>query len=817
MPRECDKGGGGPTEMPRNLLSMKGNRAAAAAIVAIVAIAATLSLALSRALATPPEKAEKEAKRLLGSDDYTERIRGVGLLSGVKGDRRAEKTLIDVLRHDADWDVQNSAAAALGKIGVARARDALALHAVDGEIAAVRSAAVEALAPLEPDRVGTLLLDVAKRTRDERSKARAVHAAAPYMTEDDVVRLAAHARGKDDYVAREAARALGLLYADVDARDAAADALASVLQLRDDHRKFLQYSGALLGLAAAATPSARETLVQELLAFPDDDDWVTERVARALASADPDEVAALVAKTIKADPRRKELRRLARAVGRAGIVPARTALEELIAHPEARVRSEAVRAIGMLGDPQGVAAVRPTLADASPYVRVEAVIALAQLLPHAEFAALGELLRRDGDMRVRLQFVTQIYDMLDPVGIEPLVAYLDDETWYVSTAAAAAIGALGVAEDMPRLLPSLKDRDWKMRAAAYEGLGRLRAAEAIPHLIEGLRDRDTVVRGVCLTNLQILTSIRKAYSPKGWEQWYAKQGAGLRLEKRSRKPSAEATAREEANSQYKLTRDQGVEVLQKARILVVTGAWDKVQLILDHLSIQHTLMRAQELKEAGLNPNQVLLVNCEGNLDSDTMERVAWFVNVGGYAMTTDWALTKTVMPVFPGYVTQFARASTGNDVVTVEEAIPGHALTRGVLADVPAPLWWLEIQAFPITITYPERVEVIVDSAEMRHRYGSSPVGIAFRAGLGKIQHSASHFYLQEEGMQHASKPRERMVFAADNLGLSLDTIRKMSAEGAFDGRLSEKTLQQIAPDYSMFRLIVNMVLEKSEWVENL
>ena len=121
------------------------------------------------------------------------------------------------------------------------------------------------------------------------------------------------------------------------------------------------------------------------------------------------------------------------------------------------------------------------------------------------------------------------------------------------------------------------------------------------------------------------------------------------------------------------------------------------------------------------------------------------------------------------------------------------------------------------MTILYPERVDVLVDSAEMRHRYGSSPLGIVFRWGLGKVQHSASHFYLQEEGLQHARKPRDRMVFAADNLGLSLETIRKMADDGAFDGALSEKTLQQIAPDYSMFRLIVNMVAEKSQWVEDL
>ena len=56
----------------------------------------------------------------------------------------------------------------------------------------------------------------------------------------------------------------------------------------------------------------------------------------------------------------------------------------------------------------------------------------------------------------------------------------------------------------------------------------------------------------------------------------------------------------------------------------------------------------------------------------------------------------------------------------------------------MPSLQWWLEIQAFPISVVYPERVEVIVDSAEMRQRYGSSPMGVVFRSGgtpIGKVR----------------------------------------------------------------------------------
>ena len=70
---------------------------------------------------------------------------------------------------------------------------------------------------------------------------------------------------------------------------------------------------------------------------------------------------------------------------------------------------------------------------------------------------------------------------------------------------------------------------------------------------------------------------------------------------------------------------------------------------------------------------------------------------------------------------------------------------------------------------------------------------------------------------MQHLSSGKERKVFAADNLGLSLTQIRKVDLRGGFDGALNDETMKQIAPDYSMFRLIVNMVREKKDWVENL
>ena len=452
-------------------------------------------------------------------------------------------------------------------------------------------------------------------------------------------------------------------------------------------------------------------------------------------------------------------------------------------------------------------------------MRLEAWRALGILEDPKAYRARAERARADPLEDVRVEFVAALFDRGDPAAIPVLATLFDDKSWKVASAALAAAGALGIDEDMPRFAAYVEHRDWRVRAAAFEALGRLRAVPAFPKLIAGLSDKDPVVRGVCHANLQILSSVKLSADAKTWTTWWEKHGGSLVLIKHSRKKDrpVEQAKEDGAYAQDGYGRRKGVEILQKARILVVTGAWDHVEKVLDHLRIPATTLRAQELKKAGLNPNQVVLVNCEGNVDADSAERLQWFVNVGGYLMSTDWAVTKTIHDCFPGRVAQFPGSSTGNDVVVVEEARPGNPFTRGVFDQAPALQWWLEVQAFPLLVTWPERVEVIVDSRAMKQRYGASPMAVTFRYGLGKVVHSVSHFYLQEEAFSKVSKPRERMIFAADHLGLSLEDIRRLSDEGKFDGALNDATMKEIAPDYSMFRMIVNFVAEKSRWVEGL
>lgn len=787
-------------------------------------LALPLALLLLLPLSPAPRAAAEdkpaiaEALRLVASGDWKDRIQGLEMLESFPGDGRATRAAVRALA-DPDWGVILRAARTLGAVGGDEGRDPLSRLTVEGEIRWIRDAAAEALRRLDAPGNAARLLALARTLREPEQQVRALEAVSRMAGGESVKGATAMATGRDIAVSAAAVRVLGRAAAsDPAVRREVVDILRRVLTVRGERKRFPLYAAAVEGLGLVATPETTALLVEEAVKAPDDDAYIQERIARGLAREGRTGAGAAVGEALAAEKNPALGRRLARLAARLASPDSRPGLLRALESPDERLRAEAARALGILGG-EGAAEVRALLKDRSPFVRLEAVIALARLLPHAEFRALGAELAKEKEEVVRLQWVVEVSDRMDPLDLDALQPFFEDRAWRVASAAVATAGTLGAAGDLGRVQPLSSHRDWRIRAAAFEAMGRLRAKEAVPLLAAGLRDRDPVVKGVCHANLQILTRQDLPADAAAWAAWWEKNGSALSIVKRSRRDAAEIQLEIQERQRYgdSFYGKRGVEVLQKARILVVKGAWDKAELVLDHLKITHTLLRAQELKEAGLNPNQVVLVNCEGNLDGDSAERLQWFVNVGGYLMATDWALAKAVKICFPGYADHFPGANTGNDVVVVEDAAPGHRYNAGVFENVPAMKWWLEIQAFPLRILYPERVEILVDSAEMKTRYGSSPLAFTFRWGLGRVQHSVSHFYLQEEGMTQARGERPRMIFAADHLGLSIEQIREIAATGGFAGSLNEETMKKIAPDYSMFRLIVNFVAEKSRWVEDL
>ena len=777
-------------------------------------------------LLAPPVRAKDldAIEDLLKSDDFGQRIEGLEKLATVEPSTRAETLAIRALE-DEDWGVQLQAIAALEKVGKEPARKALVRHVYEGEVTRVRDAAIAALQSMDRPRSVARLTKLASRAKD-LEKARMLEAAGRLAGPDDLKKLRRFVKDKNPAAAAAGVRAVGRLLVHEEIQEDVLKSLEKAFKWRGDYDDYLGYIAAVEACGRVDLPVTRDLLLDELMGQEDDDLHVQERIARALASMSGVDDAVRTRLTSTKDA--EQLRRLARLAGRLNLKGLRAELEGLLGHRYDRVQSEAARSLGRIADPASAPALTTALADGTPWrVEIELVTALAHVLEPAAFRALGPQLAKSKSFMTRLQFVVELDDAGDPEGIPALVPYTKDDFWEVSAAALASIGTLGIAKDMEHVTPALEDRDWKIRAAGYEALGRLRANAAVPVLVSGLGDKDPVVSGVCKANLRILCGRSFGTDQQRWMKWWERDGKERKIVKRSRRSKEEIRKEKEEkekdgryaepSQRYSEERKREIEIMQKARILVVKGAWDHVEVVLKHLRIKHTALRAQELKDVGLNPNQIVLVNCEGSMDKRTRERVRWFVTVGGYLMSTDWALTKAVGQTFPGYLIQSSKANTGNDVVVVEEASPGHPFTGGVFTDVAALKWWLEIQAFPIQVDWPERCEVLVDSRWMRQRYGTSPMAAAFRHGLGKVQHSVSHFYLQEEAMQDVREPRARMIFALDHLGLSLDQVRKMASHGRFTGSITEETMEEIAPDYSMFRMIVNMVREKAEWVEGL
>ena len=547
----------------------------------------------------------EDAERLLGAASWKDRIQGLEILDGLKGDARAEKAALKALE-DYDWGVVIRAAGTLGKIGGEASRDPLVRLSVEGDIAWIRRAASAALRAVDAAGGQARLLGAARTVKEPVMMGRALDAVGVQGSPGAFKSLVGLASNREADVAAEAVRAIGRIgAASPEVRDEAVDLLRRVLGLRADRKHFFAYAAAVEGLGIIVTPETTEVLVQEAVRWVDEDAYVPERIARGLFAPGREGVAAAIRTALEKEKSPPVLRRMARLAARLGQKDLAPDVGRMLGDADERVRSEAARALGILRSADSVPALRTALGDKSMFVRREAVTALGRILPLAEFQALAVLIAADKDQEVRIQFVVELLDAGDPSSMASLQPFFEDRAWRVASAAVAAFGALGAAKDLPAILPLLPHKDWRIRGAAFEATGRLRAKEAIPLLLEGLRDRDPVVRGVCHANLQILSSQKLGPDPAGWAAWWAKNGEALSIVKRSRRSEAEVLKEKGEQDRYgaSLYGRRGVEILQKARILVVLGRWDHAEKVLDHLKIPNTALRAQELKDAGLNPN----------------------------------------------------------------------------------------------------------------------------------------------------------------------------------------------------------------------
>lgn len=181
------------------------------------------------------------------------------------------------------------------------------------------------------------------------------------------------------------------------------------------------------------------------------------------------------------------------------------------------------------------------------------------------------------------------------------------------------------------------------------------------------------------------------------------------------------------------------QALDPIEVVEVKGQWDKADRTLKNLGIPHTTIGSGQLDRIGLSRSKVLVINCAGMLDRESLQGIRDFVTRGGYLLTTDWALDNMLRQTFPGYVEWNKGKSKGN-VVDAQVVLPDREFFQGTVSNAS---WKLDEESQTLRVLKPEAVKVLAVSRGLApldpDRQGI--LAVTFNFGKGKILHLVGHF----------------------------------------------------------------------------
>lgn len=276
-------------------------------------------------------------------------------------------------------------------------------------------------------------------------------------------------------------------------------------------------------------------------------------------------------------------------------------------------------------------------------------------------------------------------------------------------------------------------------------------------------------------------------------------GAGDRARRRRAYAAGASLSRE------RLRRDDpgaadALAAVEASDIVVVPGSYDHVEQVLEALEVPFNRLPHPTLAGVRLRPEQLLIVNCPGNLPVADVLAIRAFVEAGGSLFTTDWALRHVIETAFPGVLAYNGRP-TQDAVVRVEVTDRENPFLRGVIDENDDPQWWLEGSSYPITVLDPDRVDVLITSNELRDQWGEAAVAVQFPWGEGEVFHMISHYYLQRTEVRAARhRQRARTLWAEKDVPMTAD-LRAMT---------SDLELVEVEAAYSSSRLFANIVADK-------
>jgi len=249
--------------------------------------------------------------------------------------------------------------------------------------------------------------------------------------------------------------------------------------------------------------------------------------------------------------------------------------------------------------------------------------------------------------------------------------------------------------------------------------------------------------------------------------------------------------------------------INESDVVIVRGQYDFIEQVFSGIGLKHKTIGAGNLGSIELNPEQIVFINCPGNVGPRGLRKLVKFVESGGFLFTTDWALKHIIEPGFPGYIKYNGR-STADEVVRVEILSEEDPFLKSLIGENDDPQWWLEGSSYPIQVLDRDKVEVLVKSKDIKQRYNDSAVFVSFDHGQGKIYHMISHFYLQRAETRTERHKNKGSDYLTEKLVMDDMRASKYKTMGADDANLAE-----VEAAYSSSSLMNKVLWDKKRRVK--
>lgn len=269
---------------------------------------------------------------------------------------------------------------------------------------------------------------------------------------------------------------------------------------------------------------------------------------------------------------------------------------------------------------------------------------------------------------------------------------------------------------------------------------------------------------------------------------------------------AEDAAAKLLEARMKNARPEDLAILRAVtgkQVVVVQGSMDRIEQVLTAAKIEHSTIAPSEVAKADLVADQILMVNCPGNMPLAGVRRIRKFVAAGGLLYTTDWALKNVIERGFPGTIAHNGK-STGNHVTEVHvHKHHNNMMSNMLLRHESKPQWWLEGGSYPIKLLDKQRVKVLAVSKEMKRRYGAGPVVVRFPYEDGEVIHVVSHFY-----RQMATRGEKVAAKQAVNQIEGLSAAQRQQFAASKNGNVN---LSEVESSYAFQQMTSDMIVGKS------